>query len=174
MRSITKKTILVTGILVVCIAVFLNSFRTRKYTDPDKYLVSGHVLYQKLLPEQLLDFRGAKAQFLIFGAQEACAFRLSEPDYVIYTEALASSLHEDYKTSYEKFHDLKVSELNSAIGQDYEPFSGEHFLKNVTDQPIGGYQVFFFLPAGSTGGRAYGIFADPDTCRILMYSGGHN
>ena len=177
-KRIPKKLIITLIIIIALFGWMKFSCRVITYTDFDKYKKDkGYVLYPGEA-EGAYDYKCIRRHVGILGGIDAYSFSLSEKDYENYikeleTEYKLTSLDEnDLKYGYAHYYGIKVKEIN-ALNDGYilDDFNEGRYLDLISDMPVDEYTVILYDPTG-TGSEYRGIFANPDSKRIICYRGG--
>ena len=174
-KRISKKLIITLFIIFVLIGWIRFSCRVITYNDFDEYKqAKGYVLYHGE-PEGAYDYLCIRRHVGILGGIDAYSFSLNDKDYESYikeleTEYKLTETARMYNNSY--YYRCKVKEINVLNdGYTLNDFNEGRYLDLISDMPVDEYTVILYDPTG-TGSEYKGIFANPDTKRIICYRGG--
>ncbi len=176
-----KPLLISTLVLGLLILGFAYSTRVKLYQSFDSYLkADGHVFTEQ--PATAYDYICLRRHVGILAGIDAYSFKLDDDEYQKFIESIIEKynlLSDDYsnlKYGYAHYYGIKVSEinvLNNAENPGYtlNDFTSGKFLNHISQKPVEDYIVILYDPQGI--GSVYcGIFADPDTKRIICYRGG--
>lgn len=183
---IIKKICIILIILAIPPLLLIYHCRLQIYTDFNKYLKAGGHDYFSGYAYQPFNYKCAY-QDVFFARYQAYSFYLSEEDFDSFINEVAEDEFHISKSGYScssyyeyKYHGIKVGEINELnyinspyYGSQYDTgtlndFNDSDFVNNVTDKPIDDYTVILYHPQGP-GTRSSGLFADPETNRIVYY-----
>ncbi|SEP84090.1 hypothetical protein SAMN02910369_00710 [Lachnospiraceae bacterium NE2001] len=182
----SKSTYIIIGVIiaipVLLFALLVNSCRIKKYKDIDKYRkAGGHEIFSGT-PSEAYDFKGIRRNFLFLGGTDAYSFTLDGEAYDNFIKKmedeydLCSTRESDVKYGNAHYYGVKVGDINALNHADnpnytLDDFDSEEFLNHISDTPVKDYTVILYDPAG-TGSLYSGIFANPETHRIIYFRGG--
>ncbi len=179
-----KKRAFIPTIIILCFAVAILFGRivlkigSWQYDSYDAFSEDAFIRFSVDIPKDAEDCRYFY-QNLGIGKRSLYAFSLNENDYRKLVEELAAEYNlkkepSDEKEAaygYSKWYLMKVQD---ACSTEYEldDFPIHLAYDKVIDDDINDYDIILYNPVG-TGSVGYGLVANPDTGRIVVFNAGN-